>query len=101
MKVSYPTTFLKALRVTESTESPPFVGPTVRLSPYESSIGTETSCYPAELTLFSTKVYYFGTSAFAFGAASLILGDSWWWLCFPCEWWWCLCSVCYYTKLYH
>jgi hypothetical protein len=55
--VSYPTTFLKALSVTESTTSPPWVGPTVKVSPYGSSIGTVTSYCPAELALLATNVF--------------------------------------------
>lgn len=62
MKVSYPTTFLNALRVTESTLSPPLVGPTVKVRPCGSSIGTETSYCPAALTLFATKVFWVGAA---------------------------------------
>ena len=53
--------------MTESTLSPPTVGPTVKVSPDGSSIGTETSYYPAEFTLFCANVYCFGGSAFATG----------------------------------
>ena len=55
--------------MTESTLSPDTVGPTVRVNPDGSSIGTDTSYYPAALTLFYANVYCFGGSAFAAGFA--------------------------------